>query len=84
MQWIQGSIHSTCQSHFSSCTVIFSREAECVLDYVGTPHNMISGNDLWRENRGSVNRQDMSLEEKKVKLIVSVYIQSSSQVDATK
>ena len=31
-----------------------------------------------------MNRQDMSLEEKKVKLIVSVYIQSRSQVDATK
>lgn len=45
---------------------------------------MISGDDLWRENRGSVNRQDMSFEEKKVKLIVSVYIQSRSQVDAIK
>ena len=31
-----------------------------------------------------MNRQDMSFEEKKVKLIVSVYIQSRSQVDLKK
>jgi len=49
----------------SSCTVILSREAECVLDWVGTPHNMLFGDDLWRESRGSFNRQYMSYEEKK-------------------